>query len=269
LWVWGEQGLGDHILYASMVDDARERVGSLLVETDARLVTLFARSFPEVIAMGESPSEAGIEARIPMASLGGYFRRDWSSFPKRQRGYLRAEPARVSELRSKLSDRNQKIVGISWRSVRQRFGPSKSAQLSDFLPILRLSGIRFIDLQYGDTTEDRATLERETGIVVTKVEEIDNTNDIDGLAALISACDAVVSVSNTNAHLSGALGRPAWVFAPFGFSQFWYWFAQMTESPWYPRVQVRHRTEGGSWKSVITPTAAEIEHFLNSHGCEP
>jgi ADP-heptose:LPS heptosyltransferase len=97
---------------------------------------------------------------------------------------------------------------------------------------------------------------------VTRLEDIDTTNDIDGLAALMTACDAVVSVSNTNAHLAGALGRPAWVFAPSGFSQFWYWFPQMGKSQWYPQVEVRQRSANMPWESVIAPTAIEIEAFL-------
>jgi len=272
LLVWGEQGLGDHILYASMIDDLRERSKSIVLEIEPRLVGLFKRSFPdiEVHPIGESPLKAGVEAQIPIASLGGYLRLDWSSFPKREGGYLKADPARVADLRSKLLDGRKKIVGVSWRSVRPRYGAGKSAKLADFLQIFRLPGIRFMDLQYGDTGEDRAALERETGIVVTRLEDIDNTNDIDGLAALMSACDAVVSVSNTNAHLAGALGRPTWVFAPFGFSQMWYWFPEVNKSPWYPRVQVRHQAENQSWEAVISPIATEIEMFLrNSEGFKP
>jgi hypothetical protein len=267
LWVWGEQGLGDHILYASMIDDLRARTNSIVVEVEPRLVGLFSRSFPdiEVIPMGESAPQTGIEAQIPIASLGGYLRTDWSSFQKTsERGYFTADPARTLALRSRLSGGNQKIVGISWRSVRRRLGASKSAQLEDFLQILRLPGIRFVDLQYGDTSEDRRRLQSATGISLTRFDDIDNTNDIDGLAALMTACDVIVSVSNTNAHLAGALGRPTWVFAPYGFSQIWYWFPETSKSPWYPRVEVRHQGTNQSWEEVISSTAAEIETFIRS-----
>ena len=45
--------------------------------------------------------------------------------------------------------------------------------------------------------------------------EIDNFNDIDGLAALIQACDVIVTVSNTTAHLAAALGKPVLIMLPF------------------------------------------------------
>jgi hypothetical protein len=63
-----------------------------------------------------------------------------------------------------------------------------------------LPGCRFVDLQYGDTLPDREACERQFGVQVEHVEDIDNTRDIDGLAALMAACDLVVTVSNTTAR---------------------------------------------------------------------
>ncbi len=65
-----------------------------------------------------------------------------------------------------------------------------------------------MDLQYGDTAAERAAVERESGMQHRHLADIDNTHDIDGLAALITACDLVVTVSNATAHLAGALGKP-------------------------------------------------------------
>ena len=70
-----------------------------------------------------------------------------------------------------------------------------------------LPDITFVDLQYTDTSEERALFKQRYGIEVLKLEEIDNFNDIDGLASLIDACDCVVSVSNTTVHIAGAIGK--------------------------------------------------------------
>ena len=93
---------------------------------------------------------------------------------------------------------------------------------------------RFVDLQYGDTRADREALERELGLHIERLDDIDTTNDIDGLAALMTACDLVATVSNTTAHLAGALGRPTFVFIPFGNARIWYWFKHRADCPWYP-----------------------------------
>jgi ADP-heptose:LPS heptosyltransferase len=43
------------------------------------------------------------------------------------------------------------------------------------------------------------------------VDGLDFQNDVTGLARLIKTCDLVISIDNTTAHLSCALGVPTWV----------------------------------------------------------
>ena len=265
LWVWSEQGLGDQILHAGMVDELRTLSPWTVLEVEPRLVDLFARSFP---GMGVVPLNAqsvphGVDAQVSIANLGRHLRPDWPSFPKRDRGYLLADPSRTAGLRSRLADDQHKVVGLSWRSVSPQFGRHKSAKLVDFLQMLRLPGVRFVDLQYGETAEERDAIKRETGIEIVRLKDVDNTYDIDGLAALVSACDAVVTVSNTTAHLAGALGVPTWVFVPNGFAHLWYWFAGKEQSPWYPRVTVKFQNEKQSWADLISASAAQIMDQCN------
>ena len=123
---------------------------------------------------------------------------------------------------------------------------------------------RFIDLQYGDTLAERQAIESELGVKIERLEDIDNTQDIDGLAALMTACDLVVSVSNTNAHLAGALGRPTWVLVPFSKGRFWYWFYHRDDSPWYARARVRRQEKGQSWEGLARSVSEEISDILRS-----
>lgn len=266
LYVRGDQGLGDQILYASMIGDARARVSTVLFAVEPRLVDLFARSFPDVsvVPTGTDLSGQNIEAQSSLPGLGQYCRPSWDAFPKRNRGYLIADKARVDELRSRLSGAGGKVVGLSWRSVGSQFSRQKTARLADFLSVLRIPQVRFVDLQYGDTEAERTEFEAATGIRLTHLEDVDNKNDIDGVAALMCACDAVVTVSNTNAHLAGALGRPTCVFAPFGYSRIWYWFEDKKDSPWYSRVTVNHQRSGQAWDSLVSGAFPTIEDLLRS-----
>jgi tetratricopeptide (TPR) repeat protein len=259
LLVWGEQGLGDEILHASMIPELMQRAGPLTLELEPRLVSLFARSFPEVrVVPMDLENAAGLGvAHTPIASLGGYFRPNWEAFPKRDRGYLLADEVRTQALRKRLDD-GRTVIGLSWVSKAPIGGAQKSARLADFEPLLRLQNCRFVDLQYGDTSAERDAVERELGIRVERLADIDNTNDLDGLASLMCACDAVVTVSNTTAHLAGALGRPTWVMVPHGQARIWYWFRDRDESPWYPRVRVLRQRSGQGWPSLVKATAAEI-----------
>jgi hypothetical protein len=262
--IWGEQGLGDEILYASMVPELTELAQSVVLEVEPRLVKLFSRSFAGVSVVGHShePYRGPFAAQEPIAGLGKYFRSDWQCFPAREHGYLVADNDRAADLRRRL--RADIVVGLSWGSQNPKFGKAKSAPLQDFAPVLRWPCCRFVDLQYGDTAGERATVERETGVHIEHLDDIDNTRDIDGLAALISACDLVVTVSNVTAHLAGALGKPTWVLVPSGNARLWYWFKEGEHSPWYPRVRLRRQSLGQSWAELISSIANEISADVNA-----
>jgi tetratricopeptide (TPR) repeat protein len=259
LLVWGEQGLGDEILHASMVADLMQRTGSVTLEVEPRLVALFGRSFPgtNVVPLGPVLQSGPFAAHEPIGGLGRHFRTSWEAFPKRERGYLVADEARSRALRQRFDD-GRTVVGLSWISKAPIGGAAKSARLIDFAPLLRTPGYRFVDLQYGDTQAERELVERELGVRVERFADIDNTNDLDGLAALMCACDAVVTVSNTTAHLAGALGRPTFVMVPHGHARIWYWFRDRGESPWYPRVRVRRQQRGQPWSELIAAVTADL-----------
>jgi tetratricopeptide (TPR) repeat protein len=262
--VWGEQGLGDHMLHAGLIEELAERANSVVFEVESRLVPLFARSFPRVKIVGVGTGEAPplysgpVDTQIPLASLGGIFRPSMDAFRRRSDGYLKADPTHARALRKRLAHDGRKLIGLSWRSVAPTVGASKTIALREFEPLLRMQGCRFVDLQYGDTREERTQVERELGIRVEHVDDIDNTNDIDGLAALIAACDVVATVSNTTAHLAGALGASTWVLVPGGHARMWYWFRDRAESPWYPRVRIKRQASGEPWSALIMKTADEI-----------
>ena len=263
LLVWGEQGLGDQILHASMIPELTAFAQSVIVEIDPRLVPLFARSFPHVRVVAMTPElYAGkIAAHEPIAGLGRYLRTRWEDFPKRAQGYLVADAARIAELRQRLARGADTVIGLSWLSHNPQLTALKSAQLRDFESLLRQPGCRFVDLQYGDTRAERELVEREFGIRIERFGDIDNTTDIDALAALISACDLVVTVSNTTAHLAGALGKPTWVLVPYGYSRIWYWFLHREDSPFYPRVHLKRQSAGESFARLIASVADDVARF--------
>jgi tetratricopeptide (TPR) repeat protein len=261
LLVWGEQGVGDQVIYAGMIPELARRADKVVVEIEPRLAGLFARSFPdaEIVAMQRELHTGPIAAHEPIGGLLRYLRTGFDAFPRREQGYLLPDPGRVRAMRARLSADGRRVIGLSWVSRNKKFERYKSAQLRDFAPLLRLPNCRFIDLQYGDTEAERAVVWRELGISVERLHDIDTMNDLDGLAALVAACDAVLTVSNTTAHLAGAVGAPTWVMVPFGRGRLWYWFVDRPQSPWYPRVQVAFQGPGRSWLELvaaITPAIA-------------
>lgn len=269
LLLWKEQGLGDQILYASILDQACERARKIILEVDPRLVPLMARSFPAVQAVPSLRDGADIsaDAHLPIGGLGKFYRLGWEDFPRRS--YLVADNERTGNLRAKLEGAGQCVIGISWISTNLRFGTSKTAALDDLAPLLQRPEFQFVDLQYGDTSDERNALREQRDITVQHLDEIDNTNDIDGLAALIEACDAVVTVSNTTAHLAGALGKPAWIMVPQGHGRLWYWFRDRSDSPWYPGARIVRQQPGQSWADLVVSIVPEILEFARGLKTRP
>lgn len=266
LWVWRDQGLGDQILYSSMVPELAGLADALLLAVEPRLVPLFARSFAGVRVVASevvvaAPPEP-IAAQECLSDVGRYLRPDWQSFERREHGYLIADAARSRELRARLTGDGRRLIGLSWQSRNPKLGQAKTARLHDFASVLRIPNGRFIDLQYGDTLAEREAVRQDLGLQVERVEDVDNFNDIDALAALISACDLVLTVSNTTAHLSGALGKPTWVLVPSGSARFWYWFRDREDSPWYPRVRITRQARGQTWADLIAGVAPEIARVV-------
>lgn len=233
LWVTAEQGLGDEILFSSMIGDLMKRC-AVVWEADKRLHSLFRRSYPDVAFVDRGsrvPDNA--DFHCPAGNLGRYLRASAADFPARQ-SYLRA---RINDGHRHYRAFGDHALGISWASGNPKVGQHKTIPLDQWSPILDIPGATFVDLQYGDTADERK------GHPIHHVDGLDLTNDIDGVAALIWACEAVVTVSNTVAHLAGALGVPAYVMVPSGFGRFWYW-GNGESTPWYPTVRVIRYANG-------------------------
>jgi tetratricopeptide (TPR) repeat protein len=260
LLAWGEQGLGDQIMYAGMLRELQSHADAVVIEVEPRLAPLFARSFPgiQVMALASELYPGTVDAQVPLGSLCGLLRRGWEAFAHSRPGYLCADADRVAKLRARLKPDGRPLIGLSWSSSNPRLSKFKNAQLRDFEPLLRRSDCRFVDLQYGDTAAQRATLVREFAVRIEHLEEVDNTNDVDALAALITACDRVVTVSNTTAHLAAALGRPTAILLPHGLGRHWYWFEGRSDSPWYPCATLYRQRTAGDWAGILTELAESM-----------
>src|SRR6185312_3023742 len=80
--------------------------------------------------------------------------------------------------------------------------------------------------------------------------EIDQLRNMDEFAAQIAACDRVIGIGNTTAHMAGALGVPGEILLPIA-GLTWYWFTQITECPWYPRLQLLRKEKEGDWSGAL------------------
>jgi ADP-heptose:LPS heptosyltransferase len=206
----------------------------------------------------EQIEQKRFDAQIYFGSLGKLYRSNTESLAKIQSPYLLADTDRTAKLRANLKNSEKLVCGISWSSKNADHGEGKSLSLEALNPVLQLSGFDFVNLQYGDTSEERNAFVQQHGVNIHHVDEIDNHNDLDGLAALIGACDIVVTVSNTTAHLAAALGKPVIVMLPNNDALFWYWHRDSHTTPWYPSARLFRRSDTGRWEDVIDAVALTL-----------
>ena len=255
-----EQGLGDQIIYLSLLYEVIKWGNPILVRIDHRLIPLFERSFPTVNFYSDKenfdPSLYDYHALV--GSLPQFFRNSRESFLGQKKSFLIADQNKRSVLRKELTNKNKIVCGIAWKSSNEKVGHFKTASLDDFLPILKLPFINFVDLQYGDTRNQLSDLKSKHGIMLNKIDGIDNFNDIDGLASLIDACDFIVTISNVTAHMAGALGKKVFLLVPYTKGKIWYWHDNLKTSLWYPSIEIFIQSEIGDWKKPISDIKEKI-----------
>ena len=270
LLIWQEQGVGDVVLYASVIPELIARGVSLVVECEARLVPLFARSFPQanIVARCDPPHAATTLPRwqSPFGSLCQWLRTCVQDFEGRG-PYLTPDPAQLSALRNRYRALgNGRRVGISWRSHNEKYGAKKSMSLLEWAPILALRHVTFVNLQYGDCEADLSQLKRE-GITVHSDGLVDPLKDLDTFAAQVAAMDLVICVSNTTAHFAGALGVPVWLLLPNGGDALlWYWGSEGETNLWYPSMRIFRQEQAGDWAGVMMRVEAALRKYGRCDG---
>lgn len=261
LLLWGEQGIGDQILYASILPGLAELPQKKYLALDKRLIPLFARSMPgfEFVDLATVSDALGFAEQLPLGSLPRFFRPDLASFSNARHPYLQADANRSADLHHKIAREGKLVCGVSWSSSRKSIGRHKSLSLEQMLVPLASPRLHFVDLQYGDTAAERQALQNAHGIEVQHLDEVDNFHDIDGLASLIQACDVVITTSNSTAHLAGALGKSTLLLLPSGKGQLWYWADINGTIPWYPSIQAFRQNEIGNWQPPLQAIKAALE----------
>ena len=262
--IYAEQGIGDQIMFGSCIPDVIEKAGHCVIECAPKLEAIFRRSFPAATTVCAQKDSAGhdvlgtaiaIDYQVAMGSLPKRFRNTPGDFPAHA-GYLRADAGKIAAWRQRLAELPaRRRVGISWRGGVRRTGEAmRSLALAEWLPILRCPETAFVSLQYTDCVDEVAQVAQDHGVRICHWQEA--IDDYDETAALTASLDVVISVQTAIVHLSGALGRPAWVMAPAVAE--WRYLESGEGMPWYPSVRIWRQDRPGEWQPVVERVAAAL-----------
>jgi tetratricopeptide (TPR) repeat protein len=257
--LWGDQGLGDEVRFASIIPDLQRTGAKITIECDKRLTDIFARSFPEATILayehgGAANNPKEFDYQCPLTGLARFFRNDYESFANDGNGHLKADPALTTFWKKRLKDIGpQPKIGISWNSpVKVTGRVNHYASIEELSPILNTSGIDFVNLQSHESNEDLAKARKQFGVEIHTWNDLDYKNDLNGIAALTSNLDLVISFPTFSAELAGSLGVPTLCFVSHKNS-----FEELgsNDNIWYHNTHHISKNRNDPWQPVFEKIA--------------
>jgi tetratricopeptide (TPR) repeat protein len=264
----GEQGLGDEVMFCSMIGDALSALGPagrMTLAVEPRLVPLLARAWPGVRVIGHAtaslagrlrrtaPDAGPVQAWAPIGDLLPLLRGTPERFDG-AKAFLEPDPARVAHWRNWLESLGPgRKVGVIWRSGlmaglrSRRFAPFEA-----WRPVLATPGAAFVNLQYGEAEPDLARAEA-AGLTIHRPPNLDLMHDLEGVAALCRALDLVLGPPTATTNLAAALGAETWIVSANP-----NWPALGTKGYlWYPAVSA-FQPDGTTWEARLEDVARAL-----------
>lgn len=230
-----EQGMGEQIYFSAVIPELVAMGIDVILEVDERLVTLMQRSFPEITVIGyQFPFDEACytaDFQVFLGTAFGYLRPTFESYPD-HRGYLKPDYTRFPGIKSGW-------LGLSWFSNAQHYASSKNIPFEYLTKLVNNDKYPAMSVQYGSYREP----------ITRMVNDI--TYNIEDCAALLSKCSKVVTVSNTVAHLAGAMGLETYVLVPNGIGRHFYWYPERDFVPNYPTAGAYMQMPAKNWKPCV------------------
>lgn len=266
--VGGEQGIGDNLILVRLLPYLKNRVGDLKYGSYKKLTKFLKYNFQnefDIVSEDELEKTENTEfanyIKINLFSIFHYL-------PDIDKLIHLIQPLKYdvelkNHYQNKYKEDGKLLIGLSWKSKVEKIGKIKSFQLADLNNILEDSeNYSFINLQYGDVQEEISQLDKRIKINIDK--DLDYFDDIYSLAALVAACDIVITCSNITAHIAGCLGVKTYILLPQKNAKLWYWFNKEDgKSVWYPSVSLIDQTSYRDWNDPVKKIIKELDKHKN------
>lgn len=274
--VYGEQGIGDEILFASMLPQLIADTDLCVFECHRKLHKLFSNSFPgidiyptredEMVAwpvINQTTPRYPFTHKIALGSLGRFYRQSLDKFPGTS--YLSPTPESElhwNELLAALPSGPR--IGISWIGGHKKTRMEvRSVTLESLLPILSQNA-QFISLQYTPQEEEIEAFQKaHPGIKIHYFPDACYSPIYDDTAGLVANLDLVITVCTSAVHLAGSMGVPTWVMTPS--RPAWRYRLDLDTMPWYQNTLLfRQAPDSQDWEPVIADVAENLKLLLGA-----
>lgn len=251
LFVYGEQGLGDVLQFFRYLPLVSARAAHVIALVPTSLKSLLSGRVPGVEVVSPGDPLPPFDVQCALLSLPRIFQTSLATLPA-QAPDMAAPNAHVASWEARLGPKTATRVGVVWAGnanhPNDRF---RSMDVKRLAPLLDC-GCQLFSLQKDLRHGEQRWLDKQ-GVRHFGPE----IGDFADTAALISLMDVVISVDTSVAHLSGAMGKQAWVLLPF-IDADWRWMLDRDDSPWYPTVRLFRQSATEDWDGVIARVAQEL-----------
>lgn len=247
-----EQGFGDQLQFFRFAPVLRElgaaAVGICCTRSLARLMRSLV-GVDTVLSPEEVTTTGDWDYFVAVMSLPFHLGVDLERLVTRH-PYLSASAASVEVWRSRLPAGRLR-VGLNWRGRPSHYNDAhRSSSIEAFSAGLAQVGraVTWVNLQH-DIRPDELAAADQAGLPLTDFSH--ELADFADTAGLIQALDLVITIDSAVAHLCGALGQQALVLLPF-IGCDWRWFANRSDSPWYPgNLQLLRQSARDDWSQPL------------------
>lgn len=283
LIVYGEQGIGDELMAATILNDAIEHYDIVFechprleklhrnstwarkLAADSRAVRIYPTRKDENIGW---PISENIRAdfKCPVLDLASFYRRDAESFRKAWETHgptYSAKPAEVAEYRGLLEawSGGHPIVGLATHGgVLTTARQYRTLRIPDIEYLIEKTDCFFVGVDYDDMTPVMLHLEQKFPGRYRWFPSVVQHWDFDHSAALLAATDLNVLVCQSAAHISAGMGSPTRVLVPKGCA--WRYAGTQAVDRWYwydgDHARLYRQTDAQSWREPLDRVIADI-----------
>ncbi len=268
--VYGEQGIGDELMFATIIPDLARDCKVLIYDAHPRLYKMFRRSFSHienVHVYGTRKahdiawlSSFKVDYKTPIGSIPKHYRNKVSDFPRKP--YLEPEPASLIRVLPRFDNLKDKpIIGVSWKGGTKSSGKSeRTMPMAQIERLIKEVDAHYVSLQYDVNAQEEVDIFNEsTGLTIHHWPlEI---KDYELTCAVLSHLSLVVSVPQSVVHLAGVMNVPTIQICPY--NSLWQMGPYKEEMPWYDCVKNVWQESAGSWGQAMGDTIKEVREALN------
>ena len=263
--VWGEQGVGDELMFMSVLPDLIKDSEKVIIDCHPRIADTFKRTFGIEVhgtrknQMLEWIKSSDAEYHCSVTTLAAHYRKKSTDFPKT--AYLKTDEVKVASHRKRGDGRLR--VGLSWTGgTKGTRIDLRSLKLEGLIPVLK-NDCDFYSLQYtANSAKEVCELEEKHGIRVKHFPNMVECENYDETINFIASMDLVISVCTTAIHAAGSLGVPVWIITP---SKPAWRYGVSGQNPWYGSATTYRQKDGESWEPVIHRISEDLKRYVQSN----